>query len=99
MSSTSMTNAISTLSVSTTMPRRRALGVAVGAVGITLGVGGSGARAQPAHEGNGVIYAVMDNGDLMWFRHEGRTDGTFRWASNEGRKVGNGWNPKQVFSG
>ena len=49
--------------------------------------------------GDGVIYTVMDNGDLLWFRHDGRADGTFLWASNEGRKVGNGWNPKHVFSG
>ena len=47
----------------------------------------------------GIIYAVMDNSDLLWYRHEGRDDGSFRWTSNEGRKVGNGWNVKHVFSG
>ena len=26
--------------------------------------------------GDGVIYALMDNGDLMWYRHDGRNDGT-----------------------
>jgi hypothetical protein len=46
----------------------------------------------------GVIYALMDNGDLLWYRHEGRNDGSFAWASNEGKKVGHGWSPKQVFS-
>jgi hypothetical protein len=54
---------------------------------------------------NGAIYAIVDNGDLLWYGHDGRNDGTFRWAVNSvhpelnGRKVGNGWNVKQVFSG
>ena len=48
----------------------------------------------------GIIYAIMPNDDLMWFRHEGRNDGTFKWAFDAvGRKVGNGWNVKQAFSG
>jgi monoamine oxidase len=41
----------------------------------------------------------MANGDLIWNRHEGRGDGTFAWAADVGRKVGNGWNPKHVFAG
>jgi Tachylectin len=48
---------------------------------------------------SGVIYAVMDNDELMWFRHEGRNDGTFSWAFDAGKKVGEGWNVKHVFSG
>jgi hypothetical protein len=48
--------------------------------------------------GEGVIYAVADNGDLLWYRHDGRGDGSSAWAG-EGRKVGSGWNFKQVFSG
>jgi hypothetical protein len=48
--------------------------------------------------GNGVIYAVKDNGDLVWYRHEGRFDGSFAWANN-GATVGTGWQFKQVFSG
>ena len=48
----------------------------------------------------GIIYAIKDNGDLMWYRHDGREDGTFRWTAGDGgRKVGTGWNVKQVFSG
>jgi hypothetical protein len=50
-------------------------------------------------EPRGIIYALMDNGDLMWFRHTGREDGSFSWVSSEGKKVGNGWNARQVFSG
>lgn len=46
----------------------------------------------------GVIYALMDNGDLMWFKHEGYSDGTDRWLSEEGSKVGNGWQVKDVFA-
>jgi hypothetical protein len=48
----------------------------------------------------GLIYAVAGNGDLLWFRHEGRNDGSVRWTANHGRKVGAGWgNFQQVFSG
>src|SRR5438874_1679169 len=47
----------------------------------------------------GVIYAVMYNGDLLWYRHEGRDDGSFRWTDNNGRKVGSGWDMQHVFSG
>ncbi len=47
----------------------------------------------------GIIYALMDNGDLLWYRHDGRDDGSFVWAPESGRKVGNGWNVKQAFSG
>ncbi len=50
-------------------------------------------------EADGIIYAITQNNDLMWYRHEGRNDGTFRWTFNEGKKVGNGWNVKHVFSG
>jgi hypothetical protein len=46
-----------------------------------------------------VIYGVASNGDLDWFRHIGREDGTFRWAFGEARKVGGGWNFKHIFSG
>ena len=47
--------------------------------------------------GNGVVYGLMDNGDLLWFRHDGKDDGSFRWATGRGRKVGNGWDFKAVF--
>src|SRR6266850_1828942 len=48
----------------------------------------------------GAIYAVADNGDLLWYRHEGHSDGTPEWANGgHGKTVGNGWNFKRVFSG
>ena len=50
--------------------------------------------------GDGIIYYITDSGDLMWFRHDGRNDGTMRWTPETvGRKVGSGWNFKQIFSG
>ena len=48
---------------------------------------------------NGVIYSIMDNGDLLWYRHDGRDTGSFVWADNNGKKVGVGWNMKHVFTG
>jgi hypothetical protein len=48
--------------------------------------------------GQGVIYAVMDNGELRWNRHDGRGDGSFTWATPTGKVVGTGWNVKYVFS-
>jgi tachylectin len=54
----------------------------------------------PSAASNGVIYAIADNGDLLWFRHDGRGDGSFKWAASQGKKVGIGWGEfKQVFSG
>ena len=46
--------------------------------------------------GDGVIYAVADDGDLLWYRHHGWGDGTFKWVDNNPRKAGTGWNFKQV---
>jgi hypothetical protein len=48
---------------------------------------------------NGVIYAVAENGDLQWFRHEGLDDGSFKWTDTNPRKVGQGFTAPHVFSG
>jgi hypothetical protein len=37
--------------------------------------------------------------ELLWYRHEGREDGTGQWAATNGKVVGTGWNFKNVFSG
>ena len=74
---------------------RRELGLAV--VGTALALHGR-AFAQRDRL-RGLIYAVMPNGDLNWYRHDGRGDGSFQWAYDTGRKVGNGWNVQHVFSG
>ena len=47
--------------------------------------------------GGAVIYAVPSNSDLMWYRHDGHNDGSFRWSGP--KKVGNGWSFNQMFSG
>jgi hypothetical protein len=49
--------------------------------------------------GGGVIYTINDNNDLLWYRHDGFRDGTFRWAVSTGKKVGNGWSVKDIFPG
>jgi len=46
-----------------------------------------------------LIYGVTPDNKLMWYRHDGRNDGTVNWASNHGREVGVGWEFKHVFSG
>lgn len=45
-----------------------------------------------------AVYALMDNGDLLWFRHMGMGNGTPTWVANDGRKVGNGWDVQQIFT-
>ena len=47
---------------------------------------------------DGVIYALTRVGDLLWYRHEGRNDGTFNWAARSGEKVGHSWKFKHLFS-
>ena len=46
-----------------------------------------------------TIYAITATNDLMWYRHDGRADGTFSWAFNEGKKVGHQWDVRHMFSG
>ena len=53
----------------------------------------------PAASIVGVIYARANNNDLLWYRHDGRDDGTFKWAADTGRKVGGGWAFRQLFPG
>jgi hypothetical protein len=47
----------------------------------------------------GIIYAINANNDLLWYRHDGRADGSFKWLDNNARKVGVGWDVKHIFSG
>ncbi|MFM7470313.1 MAG: tachylectin-related carbohydrate-binding protein, partial [Nodosilinea sp.] len=61
---------------------------------------GWGSFKQVFSGGDGVIYAIQDNGDLLWYRHVGWRDGSGTWAADSGKQVGNGWGSfKQVFSG
>ena len=74
---------------------------------------GWGELTQVFHGGDGIIYGVTprvpaavhmtggtspeSGGDLMWYRHVGREDGTFDW--NGPRKVGTRWDAlERVFS-
>jgi hypothetical protein len=45
-----------------------------------------------------VIYAVQQNGDLLWCRHEGWGDGSDNWTAAGGNKVGNGWKVSQIIA-
>jgi hypothetical protein len=49
--------------------------------------------------GDGVIYAIQQNGDLLWYRHDGWATGAVTWTSGGGTKVGNGWAATHVFPG
>ena len=50
--------------------------------------------------GEGVIYLVKTNGDLLWYKHLGYRNGSATWHANSGAKVGNGWtNFYAAFSG
>lgn len=44
-----------------------------------------------------VVYGVSENGDLSWYNHLGAGNGSMTWEGP--RKVGSGWNFKEVFSG
>lgn len=55
-----------------------------------------------------TLYAITENtldpvtgrvtplGDLLWYRHDGRSDGTRSWQNSNGR-IGNGWAFSHVF--
>jgi hypothetical protein len=46
---------------------------------------------------NNLVYEIRQDGDLMWYRHVGREDGTFRWQGP--KSVGRGWGElEHVFS-
>jgi hypothetical protein len=51
--------------------------------------------------GGGVLYGIKPTGELVWYRHDGYTNGTARWTGGNGdRTVGSGWQDfKQVISG
>lgn len=51
-----------------------------------------------------TIYAVAQNGDLLWYRHDGDgtadRSGATRWHPNSGNPIGNGWQHfRTVFGG
>jgi hypothetical protein len=51
-------------------------------------------------DSDGIIYAIRPDGELLWYRHEGRDDGSAEWTEDVGRAVGTGWGDfQQVFPG
>jgi hypothetical protein len=79
---------------------RRGLLTAGTAVASAVAVGAVPTTAAAAPSTNGVIYGVEGDKDLLWYRHEGRSNGTPRWANNgTGRRIGNGWNFEHVLYG
>ena len=44
------------------------------------------------------IYAIKDDGDMLFYKHTGTDDGSASWPI-QAKKIGNGWNFKQVFAG
>ncbi|HEX9983594.1 MAG TPA: tachylectin-related carbohydrate-binding protein [Thermoanaerobaculia bacterium] len=52
----------------------------------------------PGPQSSAVIYALNGGGDLLWYRHDGRGDGTVRWAEQQGKKIAGDWDVKQVFA-
>jgi Tachylectin len=46
----------------------------------------------------GAIYAIQQNGDMLFYQHAGFNDGSANWPISA-KKIGEGWNFKQVFAG
>ena len=44
------------------------------------------------------VYAIQENGDMLFYKHAGVDDGSATWPIS-GKKIGNGWNFKQVSAG
>ena len=44
------------------------------------------------------MYAIRENGDMLFYRHRGYRDGTPDWPI-QAEKIGNGWDFRQVLGG
>jgi hypothetical protein len=51
--------------------------------------------------GDGVILAVQQNGDLLWYQYQGNGErdpsGNTGWHPNSGNPIGNGWGFRHLF--
>ncbi|RDI21687.1 N,N-dimethylformamidase beta subunit family domain-containing protein [Lentzea flaviverrucosa] len=87
-----------------TVARRTVLkGTAAALAGVALAVGQQPAAHAVAQDdpeqrllqivpgGNGIIYTLYADGRIKWFKHLGRDNGTYNWASGDGREIGSGW--------
>src|SRR5829696_8793321 len=70
--------------------------LALASILMTLAIAGSFQNPTSVH---GVSHALTSAGDLLWYRHDGRSDGSARWSGGNTFNVGTGWGFKQVFSG
>ncbi|HET9638438.1 MAG TPA: tachylectin-related carbohydrate-binding protein [Allosphingosinicella sp.] len=62
-----------------------------GGVGRPVG-GGWDMYSRVVGGGDGVVYGIKPDGGIYWYRHDGRGDGSLRWANGGvGRPVGGGW--------
>jgi hypothetical protein len=75
---------------------RKRIVLAIAAIVMALVVAGGIQNSNSVH---GVGYPVTTDGDLLWYRHDGRDDGSPRWVYDSPRKIGNGWNFKQRSHG
>jgi hypothetical protein len=44
------------------------------------------------------IYAIRQNGDMLFYKHAGADDGSANWPI-QAQQIGNGWDFRQVFAG
>ena len=44
------------------------------------------------------IYAIHQNGDMLFYKHAGADDGSANWPI-QAQQIGNGWDFRQVFAG
>ena len=56
------------------------------------------ASPEVATAGDGAIYAIQPNGDMLFYLYTGMADGSNTWAVQQ-KKIGEGWNFKQVIAG
>jgi hypothetical protein len=81
-------------------PWRKSLLIAITIVALVI-VGGAGwylvqkKKGSPEKPTVTPIYAINDNGDMLFYKYA--ADGSANW-SMQAKKIGNGWNFKQVFA-
>jgi hypothetical protein len=69
-------------------------GISVAATVVLL----DGSNSAMASASATPIYAIQQNGDMLFYRHDGADDGSANWPI-QAQKIGNGWNFRQVFAG
>jgi hypothetical protein len=47
---------------------------------------------------NGAIYAIRQNGEMLFYKHAGANDGSAEWPI-QAKQIGHGWDFQQVFAG